>query len=487
VNFQPVESNLRESFRILAAGRPGGDVRETPGLSIASAGAAFQMFNAAFLSGPGSAPISELQRRIALASVHFRARGIQWAFWVCDDLVEPKARKHLASAFERHGLYRTVELPGMAAARLLPPRRALPVLEIRRVCDEMTRLAFCDVGSTCFNVPIHWFREIFLWDPVWKGFQGWVGYFNGEPVATAAAVVACGVAGVYNVATLPTHRRLGCAEAVMRHALAIAARGIGRVEPNPAVGAVVVDDQLQLLGEGHHAEFGGPHAEVVALQQAGERARGATLFVTLEPCSHFGKTPPCAPAVVAAGIRKVFVAVQDPFPQVSGRGIAILKDAGIERDIGLCEVEARRLIAPCTKLTTTGLPYVHAKWAMTIDGRIATASGGSKWISGFRARALVHELRGRMDAVAVGIETALADDPLLTARPSGPRNATRIVFDSHCRLPLSSKLATSSSAIPVIVVARHDAPEDRINALSDDDVEREYELGAPLPQHSPAR
>lgn len=260
-------------------------------------------------------------------------------------------------------------------------------------------------------------------------------------------------------------------EAVMRHAFAIAGRGIGRVEPNPAVGAVIVDDQLRLLGEGYHAEFGGPHAEVGALQQAGERARGATLFVTLEPCSHFGKTPPCAPAVVAAGVRKVFVAVEDPFPQVSGRGIQILKEAAIEVEVGLCETEAKRLIAPFAKLTTTGLPYVHAKWAMTIDGRIATASGDSKWISGFRARALVHELRGRMDAVAVGIETALADDPLLTARPSGPRNATRIVFDSHCRLPLSSKLATSSSAIPVIVVARHDAPEDRINALSDDDVE----------------
>lgn len=177
------------------------------------------MFNAAFLSGP-SAQASDLERRIALASVHFRARGIPWAFWVCEDLVDPKTRRHLGSAFERHGLYRAVELPGMAAERLLPPHRELPVLDIRRVCDQRTRLAFCDVGSTCFNVPIHWFREIFLWDPVWaKSFRGWVGYFNGEPVVTAATVEACDVVGTYNVATLPPYRRLGFAEAVMRRAL----------------------------------------------------------------------------------------------------------------------------------------------------------------------------------------------------------------------------------------------------------------------------
>ncbi len=170
-------------------------------------------------------------------------------------------------------------------------------------------------------------------------------------------------------------------EDVMRHALALAALGIGRVEPNPAVGAVIVDDNLQLLGQGYHQQFGGPHAEVGALAEAGEFARGATLYVTLEPCAHFGKTPPCADAVVKAGLKKVVIAMQDPFPRVNGRGLEILRGAGIAVEVGLLETEARRLTAPFRKLTETGLPYVHAKWAMTLDGRIATASGDSKWIT----------------------------------------------------------------------------------------------------------
>ena len=253
-------------------------------------------------------------------------------------------------------------------------------------------------------------------------------------------------------------------ESVMRRALELASRGIGRVEPNPAVGAVVVSDDLELLGEGYHEQCGGPHAEVHALAAAGERARGATLYVTLEPCAHFGRTPPCAPLVVQSGVRRVVAAVQDPAAHADGAGFRILHESGIEVDVGLLEDEARRLIAPFTCLMTRGRPYVHAKWAMTLDGRIATRTGSSQWISGEESRAIVHQLRGRMDAVIIGIGTALADAPLLTARPAGPRIATRIVVDRQARLPVDSRLVRSIDAGPVLL-AVGDAPTDRCNAL----------------------
>jgi ribosomal protein S18 acetylase RimI-like enzyme len=219
VQFQNVEQNLRYSFRALAVDRPEGDVREIGGVSIASAGTSFQMFNAAFLSCPvGSA--EELEQRIATARVHFRARGLTWSFWVCEDLLPAKVRKRQERMFEGAGLHLTVQLPGMLAERLLPPRRALPEIEIRRVADESTRVAFCDIGCICFHVPLNWFREIFLRRQLWDGdFVGYVGYWNGEPVATAATVVAAGAVGVYNVATLPAHRRRGHGEAVVRYAI----------------------------------------------------------------------------------------------------------------------------------------------------------------------------------------------------------------------------------------------------------------------------
>jgi diaminohydroxyphosphoribosylaminopyrimidine deaminase/5-amino-6-(5-phosphoribosylamino)uracil reductase len=254
-------------------------------------------------------------------------------------------------------------------------------------------------------------------------------------------------------------------EAAMRYALALAARGIGRVEPNPPVGAVIVDDHLRLISDGFHQSYGGPHAEVHTLRQAGDRAEGAILFVTLEPCAHHGKTPPCAPAIIHAGIKRVFVAHHDPFPKVDGRGIEQLRKAGVEVHVGLLEAEANRLLAPFLKRTATGLPYVHAKWAMTVDGKIATATGDSKWISGESSRAIVHELRGRMDGIAVGVETAIADDPSLTARPSGPRTATRIVFDRQARLPLGSRLVRTAETTPVVVVTSQTAPPERVEAL----------------------
>jgi diaminohydroxyphosphoribosylaminopyrimidine deaminase / 5-amino-6-(5-phosphoribosylamino)uracil reductase len=251
----------------------------------------------------------------------------------------------------------------------------------------------------------------------------------------------------------------------MRRALAEAGRGRGGVEPNPMVGAVVVRDG-RAVGVGHHARFGGPHAEVVALEAAGDSARDATLYVTLEPCCHSGKTPPCTEAVLAARIRRVVAAMADPFPKVAGGGLARLAAAAVEVEVGLLEDEARRLNAPYLKRLATGRPYVIAKWAMTLDGKTAVASGDSRWISGPRSRSLVHEVRGRMDAIAVGIGTALADDPELTARPPGPRTAARVVLDSAARLPLDGRLARTARDVPVWLAVTDRAPPDRRAALA---------------------
>ncbi len=255
------------------------------------------------------------------------------------------------------------------------------------------------------------------------------------------------------------------AEDLMRRALELARRGLGFVEPNPAVGAVIVADDGRVVGEGWHERFGGPHAEVMALAAAGEAARGATLFVTLEPCCHFGKTPPCSRAVVAAGIRRVVVATADPAAHVNGGGLAELRAAGVDVEVGLMADDARRLIAPFAKLMTTGLPWVHAKWAMTLDGKLASKTGSSRWITNETSRAVVHQLRGRMDAIIVGIGTVLADDPLLTARPTGPRTPMRIVLDSTARTPLESQLVRTARDVRTVVVATRHAPEDRCAAL----------------------
>lgn len=250
----------------------------------------------------------------------------------------------------------------------------------------------------------------------------------------------------------------------MHQALALAERGRGAVEPNPLVGAVVVRDG-QLVGEGWHQRYGSAHAEVNALNAAGEAARGATLYVTLEPCCHHGKTPPCTDAVWRAGVRRVVVAMQDPFPQVAGQGTALLRAAGIEVEVGLAEAGARRLNAPYLKLLSTGRPYVHAKWAMTLDGKIATRTGDSKWISNEASRRRVHVLRGRMDAIVAGIGTALADDPLLTARPSGPRTALRVILDSRGRLPVTSRLVQTVAEAPLLVVGTTAFDPARADAL----------------------
>ena len=262
-------------------------------------------------------------------------------------------------------------------------------------------------------------------------------------------------------------RRFGDAAEVMARALELAACGIGSAEPNPPVGAVLVDEGLGPIAEGWHQHFGGPHAEVAALSAAGDRARGAILFVTLEPCCHQGKTGPCTEAIIRAGIRKVVVALQDPFPEVSGKGIERLRSQGIEVEVGLLADEARRLAAPFLKLVANGIPWVHAKWAMSLDGKIATRSGDSRWISNEESRAIVHRLRGRMDAILVGSVTALRDDPLLTARPPGPRVATRIVIDSQARLPMTSQLVRTARDVPLLVATSSAADPAAIRRLEE--------------------
>lgn len=219
MNYTSVADNLRESFRVLAASRDQGEVRELRGVSIASANVTFQMFNAAFLSGPVESE-ADLAQRIVLASLHFERRGQSWAYWVCEDWMNNRTRKRAPRLFDQYGLRHSVDLPGMAAERLLPPIKPLPRLDIRRVENGPVRDAFCAIGSLCFNVPLTWFSEVFQTAAVWTRFLAWVGYRNTEPVSSAAVVIAAGAAGVYNVATIPGWQRQGYGETIMRHALA---------------------------------------------------------------------------------------------------------------------------------------------------------------------------------------------------------------------------------------------------------------------------
>lgn len=250
----------------------------------------------------------------------------------------------------------------------------------------------------------------------------------------------------------------------MCRALALAERGRGTVEPNPLVGAVVVRDGKN-VGEGWHQKYGEAHAEVHALRAAGPAARGATLFVTLEPCCHWGKTPPCTDAILRAGIRRVVAAMLDPFPAVSGKGFTLLRARGVTVEFGLGEAVARRINAPYVKLIQTGRPFVHAKWAMTLDGKICTRTGDSQWISNEAVLARTRAERGYMDAILVGIQTALADDPLLTARPPGPRVPLRVVLDSRCRLPPTSQLAQTARTVPVLLATAGEPDPERAAAL----------------------
>jgi len=247
----------------------------------------------------------------------------------------------------------------------------------------------------------------------------------------------------------------------MRRAVSLGERSQGLAEPNPCVGCVIVSATGQLIGEGYTSAFGGAHAEVNAVQDALSRVddlQGATVYVTLEPCSHTGKTPPCADLLIKHKVARVVTALQDPFEQVAGRGFEKLRAAGIEVIVGVGEDEARRLHAPFIKRVTTGLPYVICKWAQTLDGKIATSTGHSQWISNAASRKRVHELRARVDAVVVGVGTVLADDPVLTARGVDVhRDARRVVIDPNLRCTPGLKLFTQSedaeAAAPPVTLA----------------------------------
>ena len=242
----------------------------------------------------------------------------------------------------------------------------------------------------------------------------------------------------------------------MRRAIELARLGQYSTKPNPNVGCVIVKD-AQLLGEGHHPRAGQPHAEVFALRQAGEQARGATAYVTLEPCAHYGRTPPCAKALVDAGVVKVVVACPDPNPLVAGKGVQILKDAGIQVDVGVAEAEARQLNLGFLKAMATGMPYVRLKVASSLDGRTAMASGESKWITGTAARADVQHWRAISAAVLTGIDTVLADDCLLNVRHLASVDDThsvvqpkRIILDRQGRLPLSAQILQQPETVMVM-------------------------------------
>jgi len=257
----------------------------------------------------------------------------------------------------------------------------------------------------------------------------------------------------------------------LRRALELAEGGRGRVSPNPLVGAVIVRDG-EAIGEGFHAELGGLHAERAALADCGERGEdpaGATMYVTLEPCAHQGRQPPCVEAILEAGIGRVIIASEDPSEKAAGRGPGILRDGGVEVDFasGAEATAARRLNQPFRKHARTGLPLVVLKMAMSLAGQTTTAPGDSPWISGPQSRELVHRWRAEADAIAVGIGTVLADDPLLTARVEGARQPKRVVFDSQARLPLDGRLLQTLDQAPVLVVVAPDAPADRVAALKD--------------------
>jgi len=251
----------------------------------------------------------------------------------------------------------------------------------------------------------------------------------------------------------------------MARAVALARRALGRTSPNPAVGAVIVKNG-RVVGEGYTRPAGGPHAEVVALRRAGTRARGATLYVTLEPCAHFGRTPPCADAVIAAGLARVVVAVGDPNPLVRGRGVRGLRRTGIAVTTGVLAEEAGAVSAWFRHFIVRRRPFVLLKLAASLDGRIATAHGESRWISGPEARRWVHELRNRVDAVMVGAGTVIADDPALTCRVRGGRDPLRVVVDGRLRMSPRARMLRQRSSASTLVATTGAASRGRSRALT---------------------
>ena len=250
----------------------------------------------------------------------------------------------------------------------------------------------------------------------------------------------------------------------MRQALRLARRGLGRTSPNPMVGAVIVRGD-RIIAQGYHRYFGGDHAEVDALKHAAEDVAGAAMYVTLEPCTHHGKTPPCVDAIIRAKLARVVIGTLDPFPEMRGRSLDILKEHGIETAVGVLEDECRDLNEAYLKYTSTGVPFVTIKFAQTLDGRIATAAGNSRWISSPESRRIGHRLRARHDAILVGVGTVLADDPELTTRLVPGRNPVRVVLDSRLRIPLESKILTNQQAARTLVAATPRADKEKAAAL----------------------
>ena len=257
----------------------------------------------------------------------------------------------------------------------------------------------------------------------------------------------------------------------INRAMELAVQGEGQVEPNPMVGAVIVRDE-RIISEGWYEHFGGPHAEINAFNKAKESVEGATLYTNLEPCAHFGKTPPCVDAIIKAKIKKVVLSVRDVNPITAGKGITALRNAGIEVVEGIGERKARLLNAPFFKLHTEGLPYFIAKWAMTLDGKMATRSGDSKWISSEESRSFSHEFREKMGAIMIGIGTALKDNPKLLGREGAKNNPRRIILDSFARLPPDSEIVKTLKQAETHVVISPNAPQERVKQL--------FELGVKI-------
>lgn len=252
----------------------------------------------------------------------------------------------------------------------------------------------------------------------------------------------------------------------MNRALALAQQGKGRTSPNPLVGAVIVNAG-QIVGEGYHQKAGEPHAEIHALRAAGEKAKGGTLYVNLEPCCHWGRTPPCTDAIIQAGIKHVFAAHLDPNPKVAGKGIQQLEVASITVNVGLRAEAAEQLNEIYIKHVKTGYPFVILKMAMSLDGKIATSTGESQWITSAASRQKAHEIRDEVDAILVGIGTIVSDNPALTTRLPNKqgKDATRIVLDSHGRTPTSAKIFNSESGVGVIIAVTPQAPAQNIATL----------------------
>lgn len=260
---------------------------------------------------------------------------------------------------------------------------------------------------------------------------------------------------------------------MLRRALDLAARGVGLVSPGPLVGTVLVDTNNNVVGEGFYLYDLIRHAETVALEQAGERARGATAYVSLEPHAHHGRTPPCTEALIKAGIRRVVASIEDPNPKVSGRGFAQLRDAGLEVCIGLLSVEATRMNEAYIHFMRTGRPFVHLKMAVSLDGKIATRTGDSRWITGEDARKRAHELRHQYDAVMVGCGTVRSDNPLLTDRSDKKRRRplVRVVLDRCLHISTDSQLARSTTEAPVILFTKPDVDASTMSTLAAQNVE----------------